>query len=59
VEGMNQAGVVVCIYGNVTTKPPVQLLYANKNILKKNFTLNNFIAFVLPTCFFILQRDNM
>jgi hypothetical protein len=24
----------ICIYGNVTTKPPEQLLYTNKNVQK-------------------------
>jgi hypothetical protein len=25
----------ICIYGNVTAKPPVQLSYTNKNIFKR------------------------
>jgi hypothetical protein len=36
-EGMNQTEaqhIRKCIYRNVTSKPPVQLLYTNKNVFK-------------------------
>jgi hypothetical protein len=34
-EGMNQTRIHGSIYGNVTPKLPVQLLYTNKNVKKQ------------------------
>jgi hypothetical protein len=35
-EGMNQTGCIACIYGNVTKKPLVQLLYTSTNVFKNS-----------------------